>query len=210
MASRSGSKGSETTAKSKGPGARRGTPDVLGEAATRAGLGAEAVEALTTWLTEQLENDRFARLEQAGHSVEGKIPLARVFIDLEVSSGSPEHTAPGSDAGKGFVRSVLGLKPTRLTERARHFPSGDPRGPRGRELRRHATHRTQSTQDREGHESRDQEPAPSGGMGSSVSAPRTRRAFVMGFDAIALREGPGPFASRAKPGRLACSATGRC
>lgn len=127
MTSRSRSKGSGITGKSEGSGPRKHTPDLLNESAVRAGLGPEAVVALATWLMEQLENDRFARLEQAGHSVEGKIPLARVFIDLEASTGSPERAPPIQDADKGFVHRVLKLKPTRLTERARMPRLDDPR-----------------------------------------------------------------------------------
>src|SRR5688572_8553019 len=74
-------------------------PDFLAQL----GLSGENTELVANWLAEELENDRFARLEQAGDSVEGKIPLSRVFVDLEVVDETRRTS-------RRFVRLVLGLK----------------------------------------------------------------------------------------------------
>lgn len=58
--------------------------DWLAEVGARAGLAPEAIDALAGWLAAQAEVERFAQLERAGHSVEERIPLARVFVDLQV------------------------------------------------------------------------------------------------------------------------------
>lgn len=60
--------------------------DLLAEAASRAGVASEVVDQLAEWLAKKLEDDRFAQLERAGHAVEDRIPLARVFVDLEVAA----------------------------------------------------------------------------------------------------------------------------
>ncbi|WP_437299058.1 AAA family ATPase [Sorangium sp. So ce426] len=92
--------------------------DLLTEAAARAGLGPEVAETLARWLAAQLVGDRFARLEQAGAGVEGGIPLARVFVDLEVATTpQPEPSESGAPV-RGFVDRVLQLQPRRLVERA--------------------------------------------------------------------------------------------
>jgi hypothetical protein len=39
---------------------------------------------MTNFLAKELRSDQFANLEQAGHSTEERIPLARVFVDLPV------------------------------------------------------------------------------------------------------------------------------
>ena len=41
---------------------------------------------MTNFLAKELRNDQFANLEQAGHSTEERIPLARVFVDLPVTT----------------------------------------------------------------------------------------------------------------------------
>ena len=91
--------------------------DVLGEAAAKAGLEPEVVEALTHWLAVELSGDRFARLEQAGGGGEGGIPLARVFVDLEVSK-TPMPEVSDLEARWPFVRMMLEQRPQRLAERA--------------------------------------------------------------------------------------------
>ncbi|KYF81509.1 hypothetical protein BE11_35595 [Sorangium cellulosum] len=92
--------------------------DLLAEAAARAGLGPEVAETLARWLAAQLVGDRFARLEQAGAGVEGGIPLARVFVDLEVATTpQPEPSESGASV-RGFVSRMLQLQPRRLLERA--------------------------------------------------------------------------------------------
>ncbi|MFT3771431.1 MAG: hypothetical protein QM820_38950 [Minicystis sp.] len=79
----------------------------------RAGVRPDIADVLAVWLEKQLLADQFARLEQAGHSDEGKIPLARVFVDLEVST-SPQSDA--QDGGAGFVARVLRAIPSRLAQ----------------------------------------------------------------------------------------------
>lgn len=59
---------------------------LLAEACRSAGLDDAALSRLTEWLAKQLERESYARLEQAGHSVEERIPLAKVFVDLEVAA----------------------------------------------------------------------------------------------------------------------------
>jgi len=43
-------------------------------------------EVITNFLAKELLSDQFANLEQAGHSVEDRIPLANVFVDLPTSN----------------------------------------------------------------------------------------------------------------------------
>jgi hypothetical protein len=104
----------------------RGGHDLLGEALKkgpyrRADLG----EVLTRWLEKQLLADQYARLEQAGQSPEGKIPLAQVFIDIPapVTRGMrpDEHAS-------GLVHELLRMEPVPLTEAAAIAGStrGDP------------------------------------------------------------------------------------
>src|SRR5271169_279751 len=82
--------------------------DPLGEALKkgtfrRGDLG----EIVTRWLEKQLLADQYARLEQAGHSPEGKIPLARVFIDIPAPV-LPELDDDGDTPG--FVSELLKLE----------------------------------------------------------------------------------------------------
>ncbi len=66
--------------------------------AIREKLGDEAFRGIMEWLAQELEDEQYARLEQAGHKQEDRIPLARVFIDLEVSD-SPMERRPGRQIG---------------------------------------------------------------------------------------------------------------
>src|SRR5277367_1188038 len=66
--------------------------DWLASAGARAGLSAGAMDALVGWLAEQVESDSYAQLERAGHANEDRIPLARVFVDLQVAR-TPESQA---------------------------------------------------------------------------------------------------------------------
>ncbi|HSO00682.1 MAG TPA: hypothetical protein VLS89_20460, partial [Candidatus Nanopelagicales bacterium] len=99
------------------PAAGSPAPDVLADAVGRAGLGPDVVEALTRWLAKELVDDQFARLEQAGHRGERRIPLARVFVDLEVSV-SPQPEPTGSSERPGFARTVLGMSPGSIAQEA--------------------------------------------------------------------------------------------
>ncbi len=62
-------------------------------------LGEQALASFTNWLARELDREQYARLEQAGHHAENRIALARVFVDLSVSS-SPveERDNDGADA----------------------------------------------------------------------------------------------------------------
>lgn len=82
--------------------------DPLSAACSRAGVDATRVIA---WLGAELGADRFARLEQAGDSAENKIPLAQVFIDLDVSA-SPSFDGPS----RRFLRDTLQRQPKQLGE----------------------------------------------------------------------------------------------
>lgn len=42
------------------------------------------LDVMTNFLAKELRSDQFANLEQAGHSTEERIPLARVFVDLPI------------------------------------------------------------------------------------------------------------------------------
>ncbi|WP_437638275.1 AAA family ATPase [Sorangium sp. So ce854] len=92
--------------------------DLLTEAAARAGLDPQVGETLARWLAAQLVGDRFARLEQAGAGVEGGIPLARVFVDLEVATTPQPEPSESAAPVRGFVARTLELQPRRLVERA--------------------------------------------------------------------------------------------
>jgi energy-coupling factor transporter ATP-binding protein EcfA2 len=80
----------------------------------RAQLPPEADRALVRWLDRELKEDQYARLEQAGHSVEDAIPLAPVFIDLEALPGPVEDPPVEVAPENGFLFQALGLEPQRL------------------------------------------------------------------------------------------------
>jgi hypothetical protein len=43
---------------------------------------------MTNFLAKELRSDQYANLEQAGHSTEERIPLARIFVDLPIVTQS--------------------------------------------------------------------------------------------------------------------------
>lgn len=78
----------------------------------------ELTDVLATWLEKQLLEDQYARLEQAGHSAEGKIPLARVFLDIEATQSpnvEPREKAEPDELRPGFIAELLGVEPGSLT-----------------------------------------------------------------------------------------------
>jgi len=97
--------------------------DVLDEAISKAGFGAEMVSTVTTWLGGLLREDQYARLDQIGHDGEGGIPLARVFIDLPVA-GSYVFAENGRPAPSGFVQEALARGP-RAVSLERRIPRMD-------------------------------------------------------------------------------------
>lgn len=69
------------------PGDRTATTPLLREAADRAGLSKDDLDALLAWLAELLVANEHAKLGQGGHT-KSEIPLRRVFVDLPVTSPS--------------------------------------------------------------------------------------------------------------------------
>lgn len=67
------------------PGAARTLMEVI-----RKAVGDVAFERVVKWLAQELEDEQYARLEQAGHKQEDRIPLSKVFIDLEVLDSPSE------------------------------------------------------------------------------------------------------------------------
>ena len=89
--------------------------DVLSEVmAQLAGKKPNFLEIMSNFLAKELRSDQFANLEQAGHNVEDKIPLARVFVDLPVSA---ERTMdpPVEDPRKPTVTDLAAF----ITEKAK-------------------------------------------------------------------------------------------
>lgn len=85
------------------------TVDLLTEiASTSTFARRDLAVVMTRWLAKQLVADQYARLGQAGHDPERKIPLARVFIDLEVEPAGPQATAGM------IVAELLGAQPSPL------------------------------------------------------------------------------------------------
>lgn len=65
-------------------------------------------QILSKFLQKELLGDRYARLEQAGHSNEERIPLANVFVDLPISSEpSLEPPRQGFDQFHGFIELAM-------------------------------------------------------------------------------------------------------
>ena len=83
---------------------------------------------LVTFLQKELLSDEFVNLEQAGHDVEERIPLARVFVDLPTLDESaayrvqyedgfdpPSHESQIQNAkDKGFIKEILAASSERL------------------------------------------------------------------------------------------------
>lgn len=66
-------------------------------------------EVMSSFLEKELLGDQFTNLEQAGHTTEDRIPLARVFVDLQVSTErriTPSDGAEGEPEG-GFVSKIV-------------------------------------------------------------------------------------------------------
>jgi hypothetical protein len=69
-----------------------------------------ATAALTSYLSKEMVGDQYVNLEQAGHSVEDKIPLGRVFVDLPTESSQfrLDNRQPG------IVKRIIKLASARL------------------------------------------------------------------------------------------------
>jgi hypothetical protein len=96
-------------------------------------------QTLSNFLQKELQTDQYANLEQAGHAIEDRIPIARVFIDapaldhstLEPPDEKPDQLLPG------FVCKLLRTAAERLDpesqgkqfmqgNRPEHFPRREP------------------------------------------------------------------------------------
>jgi energy-coupling factor transporter ATP-binding protein EcfA2 len=89
-----------------------GTADHLAEAAAKAGLPNEALQAARTWLAEKLVAEEYAKLGQGGHT-QNQVPLKRVFIDLPVTN-TPSPASHDGSARIPFLASLLSSGPIDL------------------------------------------------------------------------------------------------
>ncbi|MFZ1745756.1 MAG: hypothetical protein WAU17_07535, partial [Nitrospirales bacterium] len=67
-------------------------------------------EVMANFLAKELLADQFANIEQAGHSIEERINLARVFVDLPTSEkwlGEPKEYFEINDQEEKFVSKIL-------------------------------------------------------------------------------------------------------
>jgi hypothetical protein len=79
-------------------------------------------EILANFLQKELLNDRYANLEQAGHTVEDRIPLATVFVDLPVLNESHAEPPAEEHVRYGFVSQVLDAARERFNDETRQGP----------------------------------------------------------------------------------------
>lgn len=84
-------------------------------------------QVLTNFLQKELLADQFVNLEQAGHSADEPIPLARVFVDLPISDrrmiDPPDHDAKAQKQ-LGFIAATLEIAKDRLDSEAARIRSG--------------------------------------------------------------------------------------
>ncbi|HEV3035298.1 MAG TPA: hypothetical protein VGX72_10970, partial [Solirubrobacteraceae bacterium] len=92
----------------------------------QAARGANA--ALTSYLAKELLADHYVNLEQAGHAVEEKIPLSRVFVDLPSAPAAMSEQGLHGE-GQGVVRRVLELASEKLDGEALQGASEAGRAP---------------------------------------------------------------------------------
>ena len=88
----------------------------------------ELHDTFVLFLEKELLSDECVNLEQAGHDVEERIPLANVFVDLPTQSQLPHidphanrdsgiddsEEVPSRDAERGFIREILTAASDRL------------------------------------------------------------------------------------------------
>ena len=109
-------------------------------------------DTITTFLQTELLSDQFVNLEQAGHSADERIPLARVFVDLHTRADSGNGTSAFDDlrydrlhrtaSGReesGFIKEMLEVSSNRLDPQSQYaqaitqnVESADPPRPQGR------------------------------------------------------------------------------
>ena len=91
---------------------------------------------LINFLQKELLSDEFVNLEQAGHSADERIPLARVFVDLHTreytGGGTPildddlyyEHHLDSSESWEqGFIKEMLNVSSDRLDPQSQYVHS---------------------------------------------------------------------------------------
>ena len=81
-------------------------------------------QILSNFLQKELQMDQYVNLEQAGHAVEDKIPIARVFIDapaLDHSTLEPPDEEP-NQLPPGFVSDLLQTATERLDQDSQSKP----------------------------------------------------------------------------------------
>lgn len=127
-----------TTSHADDRAARTAEPAQLGAARTlmedvREKLGEEAFGVVVDWLAQELEDEQYARLEQAGHKQEDRIPLAKVFIDLEVTrAATPGYVHPFDTAKRLVAQLCQSREEPVVRTRAAGSRAGG-KGARGRE-----------------------------------------------------------------------------
>ena len=109
-------------------------------------------QVLTNFLQKELLSDEYVNLEQAGHSADERIPLARVFVDLHTreyeGGGTPildddfyhEHYLNPFDAEEqGFIKEMLTVSSDLLDPQSQYLhaitqgvEATEPRKPQGR------------------------------------------------------------------------------
>ncbi|MEP7125551.1 MAG: hypothetical protein ABJE95_31755 [Byssovorax sp.] len=110
--------------------------DLLAAWVGRAQLSPAVDRAIVRWLDRELKEDQYARLEQAGHSVEDAIPLAPVFIDLAAFPGPTDEANQPFSPEHGFLHQALGLEPQALAGNTETMDVGQVPGPSRRRRER--------------------------------------------------------------------------
>lgn len=87
-------------------------PDLLAEAASRAGISPAQQSAVRDWLAEQLVGDAYAKLGQAGQD-DARVPLQRVFVDLPMGDEAPAAVAAHLPRQR-FLDTLLQMAPRPL------------------------------------------------------------------------------------------------
>jgi hypothetical protein len=64
-------------------------------------------EVITNYLQKELLEDRYANLQQAGHTVEERVPLATVFVDLPATHEPSSEPPAEREPAQGFVQQIL-------------------------------------------------------------------------------------------------------
>jgi hypothetical protein len=101
--------------------------DVLSEVfKSLRGVRPDFAETMANFLAKELCTDQYARLEQAGHTADEKIPLAPVFVDLAVSNerlSEPPEKADARIQKEDFVAQMLAVAQDRLDAAGREPPA---------------------------------------------------------------------------------------